>query len=86
MQRFHQTNKSGSHHGCVKLSRLGLDGLNGLPQHLSVGLGVLDLQLRQLLHALLAVSHSPLLLHFQLRLGRLGHLLECSAGFLLPRD
>ena len=70
----------------LRLSRLGLDGLNGLPQHLSVGLGVLDLQLRQLLHALLAVSHSPLLLHFQLRLGRLGHLLECSAGFLLPRD
>ena len=70
----------------LKLSRLGLDGLNGLPQHLSVGLGVLHLQLSQLQHALLAVSYSPLLLHFQLRLGCLGHLLECSASLLLPRE
>ena len=83
MQRFHQTNKSGSHHGCVKLSRLGLDGLNGLSQHLSVSLGVFDLELCQLGDTLLTVRHSPLLLHLQLRLGGLGHLLECCAGLLL---
>ena len=67
----------------VELSRLGLDGLNRLPQHLSVGLSMLHLQLCQLQHALLTVSYSPLLLHFQLRLGRLGHLLERGAGLLL---
>ena len=70
----------------LKLSRLGLDGLNRLSQHLSVSLGVLHLKLCQLQHALLAVSYPPLLLHFQLRLGRLGHLLECSASLLLPGE
>ena len=54
-----------------------------LSQHLRVRLGVLDLQLGELGHTLLEVRHPPLLLHGELRLGRLGHLLEGGARLLL---
>ena len=47
-------------------------------------LGVLDLELGQVGHALLAVRHPPLLLHRQLGLGSLGHLLKRGARLLLP--
>ena len=65
------------------VSRLRLDCCNGLSEHLGVSLGVFDLELCQLGDTLLTVRHSPLLLHLQLGLGGLGHLLECCAGLLL---
>ena len=46
-------------------------------------LGVLHLELGELRHALLKVRHPPLLLHGELGLGGLGHLLEGGARLLL---
>ena len=77
------------HSGLIKHQHLPalvvrLDGLYRLTEHLRVRLGVLDLELSQVGHALLAVRHPPLLLHRQLGLGSLGHLLERGARLLLP--